>query len=62
MDKQIFGPPDTFLRGLFEKDKCFSSLCHNNYAFMKLFTINDVKIKALGKVKMAWNKVLLNSG
>ena len=29
---------------------------------MKLFTINDVKIKALGKVKMAWNMVLLNTG
>ena len=29
---------------------------------MKLFKINGVNIKALGKLKMAWNAVLLNTG
>ena len=31
------------------------------YAFMKPFTINSVRIKALGKLKMAENAVLLNT-
>ena len=32
------------------------------YAFMKLFMINDVFIKAFSKLKMAENMVLLNIG
>ena len=32
------------------------------YAFMKLFMLNDVFIKAFSKLKMAENMVLLNTG
>ena len=43
LDLQIYS-----LVGNFKKNKCFSSI-RAPYAFMKLFTINGVKIKALGK-------------
>ena len=32
------------------------------YALFKLFTINGVKINALGNLKMAQNAILLNKG
>lgn len=43
---QIFGPSDLFHRGF------YLFLC-NLYAFMKLFAINGVYMKALGTWKMA---------
>lgn len=58
---QIFGSSDLFRSGLFEEDRCFS--CVPYYAFMKLFVINGVYMKALGnwKIESGFVKHWLNS-
>ena len=57
MDQKIFGPPDHFCQWVvLRRQMLFQS---TPYAFMKLFKINGVYIKAFGKLKMAQNLVLL---